>query len=291
VSSFTDAITVAGQSYTFKPRDNGAHVFTTSFTATGAVSVTATDTTHTGVQAGTQTVTVVSTVVAVITDPGNSADSALVILAPTTGGTILITPSNATGTAVGVTINGKPQPMPALSGPLGLILVYGQSGNDTIDEVPATIGGKTVLVSIPAVLLGGSGNDVLSAAGSKANNILVGGQGKNTLTGGSGDDILIGGGPSSLHAGTGNDILIAGSTVDDANVSALLQLMSMWSGSPEYEPSVQGLFGGPLALADVVPAAAGSHLFGGSGTGKDWFWLKAGDLLSNYGIGDVVTLE
>jgi RHS repeat-associated protein len=290
VNNFTDTITVAGQNYTFTSRDKGAHAFTTSLPTAGAVTVTTADRTHSGVQAGTQSVTVVSTAVAAIADPNNSADSALVILAPAGRGTIVIMPSNSAGTAVTVTINGATQPIPALANPLGLIVVCGQSGNDTIEEVSAMIAGQTVLVGIPAVLLGGSGNDVLSAAGSSANNSLVGGPGKNTLTGGSGDDLLIGGGPSSLHAGTGNDLLIAGSTSNDTNVIALLQLMSMWT-SAAYEPGVQTLFSGPLARADVVPARPGSHLFGGSGSGKDWFWLQPGDLLSNYSTGEVVTLE
>jgi RHS repeat-associated protein len=291
VSAFTDAINVAGQSYTFKPKDKGVHGFSTTFTSAGAVSVTATDTTHSAVQTGSQSVTVVSAAVAAITDPNNSADSALVIVAPAGGGTIVISPSNAAGTAVAVTIDGKNQTIPVLANPLGLILVYGQSGNDTIEEVSASIGGNTVLVGVPAVLLGGNGNDTISAAGSSADNVLVGGLGKNKLTAGSGNDILIGGGPGSLHAGAGNDILVAGSTVADANVAALLALMSMWSASTAYEATVQALFTGPLSLSDVLPASAASHLFGGSGTGQDWFWLKHSDTLSDYANGEVVTLE
>jgi Ca2+-binding RTX toxin-like protein len=231
---------------------------------------------------------VVSTAVAAITDPHNSADSALLVIAPTNGGTIVITPTSAAGTAVAVTINGKSQPIPTLPTPLGQIVVYGPSGNDTIEEESASIGGETVLVGVPALLLGGSGSDVLSAAGSSANNILVGGQGKNTLTGGSGNDMLIGVGRSSLHAGTGNDILIAGSTILDANVAALLQLMATWAGSPFYEVNVQALFTGPLPPTGVALASARSQLFGGSG--QDWFWMQPGDVLSNYTNPEVVTL-
>jgi hypothetical protein len=78
--------------------------------------------------------------------------------------------------------------------------------------------------------LGGSGTSVLSAAGTSADNILVGGPKKSVLTAGSGHDILIGGGPATLNAGTGDDILIAGSTIDDANPAALLSLTSAWTG-------------------------------------------------------------
>jgi hypothetical protein len=68
--------------------------------------------------------------------------NSLVIIAPA-GGTVIITPTNADGTTVAVTINGKAQSLPISSSAFGHILVYGQSGNDVIKEVSTTIGGKT----------------------------------------------------------------------------------------------------------------------------------------------------
>jgi hypothetical protein len=291
VSNFTDAISVAGQSYTFKLGDRGTHIFTTSFAISGAATLTATDNTHANVHVGTQAFTMVSTAVALAPDPANSVDSALVVVTPDGGGTIVIAPTNTAGTAVSVVINKKAQSVPTPTSPLGLILVYCHTGSVTVDEVSADINGTTALIDIPALLLGGSGTSVLSAAGSSANNILVGGQKKSVLTGGGGRDILIGGGPATLNAGTGDDILIAGNTIDDASPAALLSLMSTWSATTPYQQRVQALFGGRLAMANVVPAAGISHLTGGTGSGQDWFWVAPGDILSGYVNGDVATLE
>jgi RHS repeat-associated protein len=290
-AKFADAISVAGQAYTFKSGDLGKHTFTTSFPTSGAAILTATDTMHPSlVHAGTESATVVSATVALTTDPSNNADSALVIIAPPGGSTVIIAPTNTDGTAVSVKINGKAQAVPTPSSPLGVILVYGQTGSDTIDVVSAIIGGKTTLVSIPALLLGGTGAAILSVAGSSADNILVGGPLQNTLTGGTGHDILIGGGPATLNAGTGDDILIAG-TIPNAKAAALLSLMSAWTATGTYQERVQALFAGPLAPANIVPAVSRSRLVGGTGTVQDWFWLAAGDILSGYASGDIVTLE
>jgi RHS repeat-associated protein len=286
--TFTDAISVAGQAYTFKVGDKGTHTFTTSFPTSGIASLTATDNTHANVHVGTQAVTVVGAAVGLATDPGNGADSALVVVAPAGGGMIVIAPTNTTGTTVSVTINKKAQSIPTPSSPLGHILVYCQSGNATVDLVSASVNGASTLVSVPALVLGGSGTAVISAAGSSADNILIGGQKKSTVTGGSGHDILIGGGPATLIAGNGDDILIAGNTINNADPAALLSLMSAWSASTPYQQRVQALFAGPFDAAHVVPTAGSSHLVGG--TGQDWFWLAPGDVLSGK-AGDIATLE
>ena len=96
---------------------------------------------------------------------------------------------------VSVSVNGKT----TTNGPFTLtpadhIIVYGQGGSDVVKEMPATISGNQATVTVPAILLGGSGTNTLSAAGSSASNVLVGGPGKDGLTGGTGRDILIGGG-------------------------------------------------------------------------------------------------
>lgn len=103
----------------------------------------------------------------------------------------MITPANAAGTEMSVSINNK-----AVSGtfnPTAHIYVYGQAGSLVVPEVTATIGGQPATVAISAILMGGTGSNTLSAAGSSVPNILVGGAGADTLTGGAGRDILIGG--------------------------------------------------------------------------------------------------
>jgi Ca2+-binding RTX toxin-like protein len=304
-TAFTDTIRVAGQSYTFMPRDKGAHVFTTALPSQGTATLTATDTTNPSIPTGSErNIIVVGAPVALTPDPGNSTENALVIIAPPGGGTIIITPANSTGTAVGVTINGKTQPVPPSSTPLGHILVYCQSGAMVVKEVSTIIGtGPRVFVAIPAIILGGSGGNSISVAGSSADNILVGGPGRDTLAGGSGRDILIGaGGADILRAGTGDDILIGGSTVYNANLAALIALMSEWGrdDNTSYQQRVADLFNGGglngdylLDAQTVLRDSAVNQFFGGSG--RDWFWLsKSGtamDVVGGYTAGAVATFD
>ncbi len=76
---------------------------------------------------------------------------------------------------------------------------------------------------LPGVLLGGGGDDTLTAV-SRGNNTLHGGSGNDTLEGGNGDDTLYGGsdkdtlaggkGNDTLLGGKGNDVLTGGSGAD-----------------------------------------------------------------------------
>ncbi len=233
-------------------------------------------------------------------DPSHSGDTALAIGAPATGGTILISPSTG-AVPVAVTINGKAQSIPTPSSPIGLLLVYGQGGKDVIKEVA---GPGNSPVTIPAILFGGSGTNTLSAAGSSASNVLIGGTGHSTLTGGTGSDFLIGGGgPAVLQAGTGGDFLLGGSTLYDANPTALEALMAEWQRTDiGYQQRVQDLFGNGtgglngayfLNTQTVARDLAVNQLIGGSTT--DWFWfsdsLKSADRLSAFTNGEVATFE
>ena len=82
------------------------------------------------------------------------------------------------------------------------ILAIGGKGNDsiTIDETNGAI-------TIPAILIGGNGNDTLT--GGSGNDILIGGNGNDVLSGGAGNDRIIGGnGDDVENGGDGNDILL-----------------------------------------------------------------------------------
>jgi Ca2+-binding RTX toxin-like protein len=152
---------------------------------------------------------------------------------------------------------------------------------------------------VPAILLGGSGTNTLSAAGSSANNVLVGGAGKDILTGSTGRDILIGGGGADkLHAGSGGDVLIGGITTLDDDLMALAALLAEWSSNDSYQTRVQDLFGtgsggqnGNTFLDDatVINDAAINHLFGGSSNGQDWFFLEGTDRVSGVQAGEIVS--
>jgi hypothetical protein len=236
-------------------------------------------------------------------DPADGTKTALAIEGTTGDDVITISPADPTGTTVSVTINGVAQP----GGPFALtghILVYGQAGNDTIQEVAKAFGGKTATVAVPAVLFAGAGNVTLSAVGSSANNVLVGGGGKDSLTGGSGRDILIGGaGASTLRAGSGGDILVAGRTAYDADVAALLAVVAEWGRTDRgYSARVSDLFGtgtgglngtARLTPQTVTVAAGADQLF--AGLGPDWLWIaaspRATDQVNSFGPGDIVTFE
>ncbi len=299
VSGFTDTVSVAGQSYPFKAADHGAHVFTTTLGTAGTLPLTPIDTSKPTVPAGSETITIVPASTPMTVDPTDSTKTALVILPPSTGATIVITPTNPTGTSVSVTVNGKAIPGGPFT-PTGHIFVYGQSGKNIIEEVA----NQGWLVAVPAILFAGTGASTLSAAGSSANNILVGGVGADTLTGGSGRDILIGGGgAASLHAGKGDDVLIGGSTIFDNNLNALAAIMAEWSRADlTYNERIDDLFSGGglngpylFNAQTIIAGTASSQFFGGS-TAQDWFWLslnnkKPADKLTGYTTGEVATFE
>jgi Ca2+-binding RTX toxin-like protein len=249
--------------------------------------------------AATQAVTVQA--VLLEADPANSSQTALVLGGTPGSDAITIRPMDPSGTLLAVTINGVAQPGPQSGAwaPTGHVLVYGQAGNDTIQEVA----NQGVQVEIPALLFAGSGNVTLSAAGSSAGNVLVGGAGHDVLTGGSGRDILIGGsGTAALHGGSGGDVLIAGSTAYDADPVALSALALEWSRTDVgYPQRVQDLFGdgtGGLNGSYLLNAQAVARhttvdeLIGGSGS--DWFWFSQGaktaDQISNFAAGEFATL-
>jgi Ca2+-binding RTX toxin-like protein len=252
-------------------------------------------------QAASQTVAVRA--VALEPDPGDATKTALFVGGTAGNDAITIAPADATGLTVSVSINGATQP----GGPFGSIVhivVFGQGGSDSIQEVAATFSSQSVPVRVPALLFAGSGNTVLSAAGSSAANLLVGGAGNDTLTGGSGSDVLIGGGgASALHAGGGGDILLAGSTtyapivggVPQPNLPSLLALLAEWGRKDvSYQARVQDLFAGGglnggnlLNPPTVLFSALVDQIF--AGTALDWLWFadntRAVDQVNNPGGG------
>ena len=72
--------------------------------------------------------------------------------------------------------------------PTGHIVAYGLAGNDVIQYVTSTIGGRVYAITKPAIFFGGDGNDTL--IGGTGNDILVGGNGNDTLVGGGGSRSL-----------------------------------------------------------------------------------------------------
>src|SRR5207247_1869660 len=75
--------------------------------------------------------------------------------------------------------------------------------------------------------------------------VLVG-NGGNVLDGGGGRNLLIAGGSAStLIGGADEDILIAGTTNYDANLTALTDILALWSGGGSYADRVSRLVDDP----------------------------------------------
>jgi len=213
--------------------------------------------------------------------------------------TILLTPADSAGD-IKVKYNGT-----ALGSyhPTGHILVYGQAGNDIIQLKSATIGTTTYYITVPAFLYGGStGNDILDARGSTANNVLTGGGGKNTLYGGRGRDLLIAGtGAATLNAGVRDDLLIGGSTnydigstsgmTYDQQLATLHAIMAEWGSADSYATRLSALAGylntNTVHDNSVNGAAVLDQLYGNS-KANDWFFAGVNDYLTRTN-NDVIT--
>jgi hypothetical protein len=295
-TGFTDVVNVAGQSYFFTPADHGLHTFTTAKLTAGTQTLSAVDSSNSYLAAASATITVVNTNIAFTADPLDGTRTALVVVAPA-GGTIAITPTAADGMTVTATMsaNGKTTTSVPYA-PTGHIFVYGQTGAITVREMANAQGVK---VGVPALLFAGTGPSTLSAVGSSANNVLVGGPGADSLWGGAGRDILIGGGgPVILHAGTGEDVLIAGTTTYNANLAALAALLAEW-GRPDRDQAHRvhdlfgdysgGLNGQYLLNALTVTSDGGVGQLIGNPAVADWFWFaqnaRAADRLTGFGSG------
>jgi hypothetical protein len=164
------------------------------------------------------------------------------------------------------------------------LLIYGGAGNDFIlvDR----------RLTMPALIDGGPGNDVLIAGGGPT--ILLGGSGSDALLGGPGPSLLIsGGGPSFLSA-IGPAILIRGHTDYDANSAALFALLAEWS-RPDlgYSGRVNDLLHGGglngstvLDATTVHPDTATAILAGGAGL--DLYFASSDDWVVGHKKGETI---
>jgi hypothetical protein len=149
------------------------------------------------------------------------------------------------------------------------VIVFALGGDDIV-RVDAAL-------SIPALLAGGDGNDLL--IGSSRRDILIGGTGVDALFGRGGDDILIGG--DTTHA---------------TNLVALASLHQRLIGSGSFTTrrtaltSGTGVSGGfALSATTVLNDNAADYLTGD--TGSDLFFTSAKDIASDDRInGAVVNL-
>lgn len=154
-------------------------------------------------------------------DPLDASKTALAVGGTNGRDVILFTPGELAGT-VNVVVGFR---FAGTFAPTGHLLAFGRGGNDTIIVDPR--------ITLPAVLRGGRGNDVL--IGGAGADILLGGSGIDVLFGGAGRDLLIGGeGRDYLNGGEGEDILVGGWTKYDHDVAALDKVLTEWNSSHDF---------------------------------------------------------
>ena len=143
------------------------------------------------------------------------------------------------------------------------------------------------------IVLGGSGNDTLR--GNSIANVLVGNSGSDTLIGNNGRDILIGGeGQDTLNGGNDDDIVVAGRTISDALPVNLAKLLQGWNAGTTYATRVTALRAGvgspKVSLVKKISvlndSGSDDKLSGGSGT--DWFFRATDDVISDLFAGESI---
>jgi Ca2+-binding RTX toxin-like protein len=212
-------------------------------------------------------------------DTADPTKTALVV-GGTTGGDVIQLHESA-GNAIEVTINGVSQ---GVFAPTGRILIHGQAGDDDIKLAGS--------VENDAWIYGGAGNDILM--GGTGNNVLLGEEGDDVLRGTSGRNLLIGGlGADSLYGRPGDDILVGGSTVWDADETALLAVMAEWTSAADYQTRIDhlrgttlgGLNGSYFLDATTVIDDLEVDVLSGS-SGLDWFFTGVGDVIVHRAPGE-----
>jgi titin len=278
------------------------HVYTTLGTFT--VSVTATDLDPGTSSLGTSSAVSQTISVQQVMMEGNS----LAVGGTLGNDTITLSPADTTGD-ITVNLNGTT----SFNGvttftPTDHILVYGQSGNDTIQLASTKIAGTTYYITVPAFIYGGgTGHEIFSVAGSTANNVVIGGGGTNQITGGLGRDLLIAGlGASKLYAGSAGAILIGGWTdydltsaamTYDQKLAALEAIMAEWGSADSYTTRVNDLTNGGglngsylLNTSTVHDNGQTDTLFGfPAATPLDWFFAGASDITKHKNSGEMTT--
>ncbi len=145
------------------------------------------------------------------------------------------------------------QPTGAISGTLngGLGINTLSYATWTADVVINSVVGSASNIAMVtptfSILIGGSGNDTLSAFPTVAS-VVIGNAGNDSLRGStSGRDLVFGGeGVDQLFGLGGDDILFGGSTIYDSSTSNLGDLHAEWKSKRTYQQRVDNLRGGPI---------------------------------------------
>jgi Ca2+-binding RTX toxin-like protein len=214
-------------------------------------------------------------------DPLNPSQDALVIFG-TSGDDHIQVKARGTSRTIEVTIDGKHDKFVQDFDPATFdrIIIYGLDGRDNIE-----VDNK---IALPAVILGGAGDDHIQAGGGAT--IEVGGPGNDQLQGGAANDVLIGGtGSDHLEGNGGDNIQAAGTTDYDDDITALGSIMNVWQNTTgaNFQAQVAALESGPYKL-DATTAhddGAGNQL--NNGHALDWFFANL-DGVGNNGVRDKI---
>ena len=229
-----------------------------------------------------------SSKVGTITDPTNSAHTALQIFGTNSNDTITIAQVGTGQGKAKVTINGSNKGTFSFT---GSIVVFGQDGNDKI-----TVGSG---ITRTVYGFGGFGDDTIAGGGGA--DVLEGEAGNDSLAGGAGRDILIGGdGTDKLDGGADDDIVMPGDFVSNYSFGNLSSLNSEWIRTDAtYAQRVDHIENGggkntiklnkstcfsSIALRDTVTGGTGSDLFLVAVNGDMITDAMAGETITDIGI-------
>jgi Ca2+-binding RTX toxin-like protein len=198
----------------------------------------------------------------------------------------------------------------------------GRGGTDTLDYAAYTSGVTVNLATGAATGASGGANSIENVTGGLAGDSLTGNAGSNVLRGGDGADsvqgldgadlllgeadndrldggggrnVLIGGrGSDLLQGGPDDDLLIGGTTAFDADDPTLLAILEEWKRTDRaYLERVKNLRqGGGLNGSAVLDATTvfedGDKDELAGGAGLDWFFIHAGDSITDLAAGEEV---
>ena len=187
------------------------------------------------------------------------------------------------------------------------LTIVGGTGSNTLDYSSYT-------TDVSVNLQTGTATDLAGISDPNTGRItiqnVIGGSGNDTLTAGADRSILIGGGGTDqLFGGSGENLLIAGTTdysqpnLDAAAFDAIVQewnrtdlgfddrMSDLMTGSNAQGVAAKNVIDGTAILLNsttVQDDLAAIALTGG--TGRDWYFIGANDLITNYKRGDAVTM-
>jgi len=137
--------------------------------------------------------------------------------------------------------------------------------------------------SIPAMIMGGAGNDTLNGSdacdsidGDAGDDLIIGYAGDDSLTGGSGNDTILGGGDNDLIDGGSGDDLIAG--------NAFYYYTQVFSRDANG-----GIASGQTFEVPITADGATDTIIGGSGA--DTFHSTDNGEVQDQGAGDVISRQ